>query len=746
MGIFERIIKDNYRKNDKKNKITRQILKTTNSRRAAIFVALYVISLLIMGSGYISRSQSIVEGEPSPSTILSSSEITYESQILTMEAVEQAISTISPVMVVDREALVAIEDEIKAIFSNIVDIREDYQSQMNSIEESEDQEPGLEDPYAKIDMNQYAFFDLGKGELEFIITSDDIEIEMIEEYSVGLVRKYMEAGVQASGIEIARQNMLEEVMSSTLPSQTKSLISTVVREITLIETLYYDDTATSVRKEEVIAAVSPVKVTISKDEVLVGEGEIVDALTYEKILATNTSIRDEIYLGVWGIAIILLILYGIIIWFLFHYRPEVPEHESYLLLLAVLIVFGIMTGEIFAQIALSAARGGLFFYMAPIAAVGILTTILLDNETGLMVSTIIAVLLGITSGLRFEYALVGILSAYIGVFSVAKVGHRRDLMKSAVYIGAVNMVTILSLGWLLNYSGPVLLFALGMGFAGGFVSSVLSIGVLPYFEMLFKITTPVKLLELSDPNQPLLRRLLMEAPGTYHHSIVVSNLSEAAAEAVGADRLLARVGAYYHDIGKLKRPYFFIENQVGLDENPHEKLSPRLSTLIITSHVKDGLELADEHRLPPSVKQFISTHHGDSVVRFFFNKATEVEGPDIKENEFRYDGKKPVSKEAAIVMLADTVEASVRSLKNANLGRIEGFVRKIIKEKFEDGQLSESRLTFKELEEIAKAFIRILSGVHHQRIEYPEKLAKEIERRKDQNGANSNQQSARNPS
>jgi putative nucleotidyltransferase with HDIG domain len=270
----------------------------------------------------------------------------------------------------------------------------------------------------------------------------------------------------------------------------------------------------------------------------------------------------------------------------------------------------------------------------------------------------------------------------------------------------------------------------------------MTIGLLPFLETAFGITSAVKLVELSNPNQPLLKRLLMETPGTYHHSIMVSNLAEGAADAVGADALLARVGSYYHDIGKIKRPYFFIENQLHQD-NPHDKLAPSLSTLIITAHVKDGLELAREYRLPEILRQFIEEHHGTSLVSYFYGKAMENASKDnLEDEDFRYEGPKPQTKETAIVMLADSVEAGVRAMGKVHPGRIEGCVRRLIKEKLEDGQLEECNLTFGELEVIAKAFIRILSGIFHNRIEYPDYILKEMERRKPSNGAGNKQSAA----
>lgn len=216
----------------------------------------------------------------------------------------------------------------------------------------------------------------------------------------------------------------------------------------------------------------------------------------------------------------------------------------------------------------------------------------------------------------------------------------------------------------------------------------------------------------------------METPGTYHHSIMVGNLAEAAAEAVGADGLLARVGSTYHDIGKLKRPYFFVENQLGMD-NPHDKIAPSLSTLIITSHVKDGLELAKEYKLPAVISQFIAEHHGTNLVNFFYHRALETNGDTIEENDYRYSGPKPQTKETAIVSLADAIEAAVRSLTKSTPGKIEGLVRKIIRERLDDGQLDECDLSFKDLNKLADAFTKVLVGIFHARVEYPEKITRE---------------------
>ncbi|MGI6778672.1 MAG: HD family phosphohydrolase [Acetivibrionales bacterium] len=255
---------------------------------------------------------------------------------------------------------------------------------------------------------------------------------------------------------------------------------------------------------------------------------------------------------------------------------------------------------------------------------------------------------------------------------------------------------------------------------------VLTIGLLPFFESTFNIITPLKLLELTNPNQPLIKRLLVEAPGTYHHSLMVGNLAEVATESIRGNALLARVGAFYHDVGKLERPNFFGENQMA--DNPHDKMTPSLSTLVITSHTSDGVQIAKRYKIPMMIRDIISQHHGTTLVAYFYHKAKKGEkGDAIDQNDFRYEGPKPSSKEAAVVMLADSVEAAVRSMADKTEGKIEGLVRKIIKDKLDDGQLDLCDLTLKDLDDIAKSFMKVFSGYFHQREQYPNVKIKSVE-------------------
>lgn len=261
-------------------------------------------------------------------------------------------------------------------------------------------------------------------------------------------------------------------------------------------------------------------------------------------------------------------------------------------------------------------------------------------------------------------------------------------------------------------------------FLGGVTSGILATGFAPVVEMMFGYTTDIKLLELANLDRPILRKLMLEAPGTYHHSVVVGSLAEAAAAAVGANPLLAKASGYYHDIGKVKKPLYFIENQVGGD-NKHDKLAPSMSSLILIAHVKDGVEIARNHKLGRAIIDIIQQHHGTSPITYFYEKAKQLKGEDaVNMEHFRHPGPKPQTKEAGLVLLADALEAASRALENPTPARIQGLVQKIINKLFLDGQLDECELTLRDLHEIARSFNKILTGIHHHRIEYPDGSAK----------------------
>ncbi len=363
-----------------------------------------------------------------------------------------------------------------------------------------------------------------------------------------------------------------------------------------------------------------------------------------------------------------------------------------------------------------------WYFAIPVAAGGMLIRLVLDSEHAIIFAILFAVLVGViaeNSLFFFTYTLIGSL---VGITTVQQVKHRMALMWSGVAVGAINAVGVI--GFLLLQGE---LFQMGafayvlLGFTGGLAAGFFISALLPVFEYIFGYTTDIKLLELANLNHPLLRELIFRAPGSYQHSMMVGSLCEAAADSIGCNTLLARVGAYYHDVGKAKNPQYFAENQKPND-NPHDRLKPNMSALIIKSHVKDGLDMARQYRLPSEIQDFIAQHHGTSLIAYFYHKAKAAEDPDIPEvaeKDFRYPGPKPQTRETAICLLADGIEAASRAMPNPSPARLKGLVQTMINKAFTDGQLDECDLTLKDLNKIARAFTRILTAIHHHRPEYP---------------------------
>ncbi|MGE5509183.1 MAG: HD family phosphohydrolase [Chitinophagales bacterium] len=474
-------------------------------------------------------------------------------------------------------------------------------------------------------------------------------------------------------------------------------------------------------EEAAVRSVEPIR--ILKGQTIIRKGDVVTPDHVRVLESLGLHRAGTFYPQAGGAALATGLLVLLMVIYLRGFHADMLGKENLLALLGFIVLLLAFTARVLSTLPWPGAG-----YLIPVAFGTMLAAILLDSRLAVMVAVVLSVFVGLVTGQELKYVLVALAGGLAGVFGVSRVSQRGDLMRAGFIVGAVTGGTIAAVGL---FSGDYsLVRGAWLGLANGIISSILAIGSLAYLETIFGITSAVKLLELSNPNQPLLRRLLLEAPGTYHHAIMVGNLAEAAAEMVHADPLLSRVGAYYHDIGKVRRPYFFAENQFSA-ENPHDKIAPGLSTLIITNHVKDGVELARERRLPDCVVDFIRQHHGTDLVRYFFRRAVEnSREAGLSERDFRYQGPKPQSKETAIVMLADSVEAAVRALQRPTPGRIEGLVRKLLKDRLVDGQLDESNLTLKDLDRIAEAFVRVLSGMFHTRVEYPENLAKELEGRK----------------
>ncbi len=549
-----------------------------------------------------------------------------------------------------------------------------------------------------------------------LVAISDTSLKELETIVKAVIEEVMEEGVKEDSLERTKKYVIDEFKDLKLPAEYKN-IGEEIALFTIKPNMIYDREATEEQQREAMEAVAPVKVVAN--QVLIEKGTVITKEHKEMLKELGLLVGEpwaDLSL-IAGACIISALLTGMLGYSIYTFHKNVYANNVYLALFVTIIL---------ATLVISVGIKPISKYLVPLAAGSMLISILINPNIAILSSFAMSAVCGIMFENDFSFILVALAGALAGVFCSTKVSLRSDLTKAGVIISTINVLSITGL-LLLNNSSTFLEVARqsAWGLVNGILSSILAIGMLPFLETAFGITSAIKLLELSNPNQPLLRKLMLDAPGTYHHSVIVGNLAEAGAEAVGADALLARVGADYHDIGKLKRPYFFIENQF-MSDNPHDKLTPALSALIITSHVKDGIESADKYHLPSCIKDFIQQHHGTTLLSFFYNKALEENGDNkdkkVDKEIYRYEGPRPQKKEVAIVMLADCVEAAVRSMPNPTPGKIEGLIRQIIKDKLSDGQLDECDLTLKDLDKIAIAFSKVLTGIFHTRIEYPEKL------------------------
>ena len=458
------------------------------------------------------------------------------------------------------------------------------------------------------------------------------------------------------------------------------------------------------------------EIKIKKNELIVARGEKIDK-NHE--LATgelhNIQKQPNNLYYILGILLLLVIFAVIIVTYDTIHKARVLYKEKNVLLLCLLILLIVLGAK-----AVMIASWPV--YLIPLASVSMLAAILIDPGAALMFTILLSILLSVLTGGSFDVMVTMMSGGIVSIYAVLNVRRRRNLTKAGFLIGLTHMVAIVAMGLVNFVSINTLVIHGSWGLANGILSAIIVTGLLPIFEILFQITTNISLLELSDLNQPVLKELVLKAPGTYHHSLVVGNLAESAAEAVGANSLLARVGGYFHDIGKLRMASYFSENQ-GHIENKHENLSPTISSLIIINHIKEGADLAKKYKLGKDINDIIVQHHGDDVVHFFYHRALEMHGDEqskIQQEDFRYPGPKPQSKEAAIVMLADSVEAASKAIPQPTPGKINELVSRIINNKFIDGQLNGCALTLKDLHTIAGVFTHILNGIFHSRVEYPD--------------------------
>ena len=655
-------------------------------------------------------------GDISPTTITASKDVVDE--ISTTRQRDLAAQKVEPTYIFKENVAGEVKQNLTSILQQLSTVQ---QYGMKVLEQQYPENPDAQKGYKfteeelKYARTLLTQLNLADYQLRTVLAASTEQLSSMRVNLSMAVDNVMNTAIREGYVNDSIMSLQNIISGKTDINLTQNVVSPLLRKV-IQPNMVVDHEATEKLREEARAQVEPVvykqgqNIVLARERVTANQLEMLRSLG----LLDDDNVDMMTYLG--GVLMVILGM-GVLAFGLLMFDRKTLRTPKRLIILSLCLII---------TMCLCLAGRILHPYLTPVLLAPMMIAGLISAEaaiaSGLSMSILVSALIA-GSDTTYGAAMVHILvTAFIGglltVSIIRKKPYRQQVLLSGFATAAANIVIILSIGFMTNTSVRDV-FANALWSAGGaLLSAVLCIALDPVFESAFKLPTATKLLELSNPNHPLLRRLLIEAPGTYHHSIIVANLAEAAAEAVGGNPLLARAGAYFHDIGKLKRPMYFKENQIG--ENPHEHTNPYVSAAIVTAHTRDGLILAQQAHLPQEIQAIIAQHHGDTPVAWFYHKAVQqADGQPVDIADFRYDGKRPNTIESAVIMLADTVEAAVRSMSDPTPEKIRAFIDKLIAGKLDDGQMSYAPLTLKDLTTIGDAFATVLQGVFHERIEYP---------------------------
>ena len=662
------------------------------------------------------------------------SPITVEDKTNTERKRQEAVDQVQDVYTVKKEYTQNQVDLISSIFDSVTEVNSEMKAELDEAKADEENEVSksptqiLDEKLARVKamLTPEVTDAVSSQSFAAMLQASPDELSIAGDLTVTAVNNVMGNRIPADGVENAKKRVEEELKYTSINSGLKNAIIELGR-FAIIQNEFYDPRATEDLRQQASDGVEPVK--ILEGQIIVEEGQLISRDIYHKLelaglLDNENSIRPFV-----GLAMMIFIILCTL-FFIFDEMIAEGSKQNQLLIFSLIFIILLLIMKLlslFTEFEYSEIG-----YVVP-AAMGPMLIKILINERLAIVQTVI---LGVTGSILFNQGITGTLNVSVAFYIIASglagilylrhQNQRSKILQAGLFVSMVNLFVIIALVLLRNsqYSGMEYGINLLVAFLSGISSAVLTIGLLPFFEAGFGVLSTMKLIELSNPNHPLLRKILTEAPGTYHHSVMVANLAESACEAVGANGLLARVGCYYHDIGKTKRPQFFIENQINI-ENPHDKLPPMTSKNIIIAHATDGAEMLRKHKMPREIIDIAEQHHGTTLLKFFYHKAKQ-NGVEVKEADYRYPGPKAKSKEVAIIGLADSVEAAVRSMTNPTHDQIETLVKNIISDRLQDGQLNDCDITLKELKMVGESFCETLKGIFHSRIEYPEMTKQKV--------------------
>lgn len=702
-------------------KVKQDIKKRNNIRRILLFVSVFVLSYLLLITAIKPQQYSLEVGDIPRSDIKAPRDTIDERA--TKEAEDKALEKVDKQYTQKAEVKKQAEDNVILLFEKLNTI---INNQSAQIATSTSVESNVSE------LKKIEGIALSEDEYKELLNIPKEQLSSLQKDVLNIIDKTYEKNINEKddeSLNIARDSAVSLVEKLNLADKLKYVLEELVKG-QINPNCFYDEEKTQELIDETRKSVA--KVVIKQNQIIVKEGVPVtqnqlDILSDLGMLddGKNTSIYLYVY-------IVLAMFVGIIMFLQYNYidrnYSEIFKNTKKITLISVI---NLMT-LVFAR-----TIGLVSPFLIPFACAPILLTLLINYKISIVISILNVIVISIATGFDAQVMMLGVISSILGATLLKKMQQRNELLYSTLYLSIVGVIITVSTGILISSNLREVLIKSGITFIGGVLSGIFALGILPFLEGTFNEVTTLKLLELSNPNHPLLKKLLMEAPGTYHHSMLVANLAEMASEEVGANSVIVRIGSYYHDVGKTERPYFFGENQMG-GENPHNHMTPNLSAKIIISHVKDGIELARKHNLPKVIQDIIGEHHGTTLVKYFYyTMKNNSENPEaVKEEDYRYPGPIPNSKEAGIIMLADSVEAAVRSIKEPSEDKIKEMINNIISDKLSCGQLNDCNLTIKDIEKIKKCFLTALNGIYHHRIEYPKEKIKSLNEENNDNNKN----------
>lgn len=648
---------------------------------------------------------------------------TVEDRVSTERKRKEALENVPDVYVLNKDIAENRIDLTTSIFDAAMEVNVEVKEAEQHENSTLPSNTSIQDRVAKLKekLTENETKELSDQTFIALLQANKDDLTIAKDLTVTAINEVMSDRIPAKDVENSKKELEEQLKFSSLTSDLKKAAIELGR-YAVAQNEFYDQVKTEENRRTIVEDIEPVK--ILQGQIIVEEGQLINQEIYKQLELVGMLNSEKAIQPFIGLTLLALILLVAVYYYFYDLKVPTETKRSYLLMFSIIFILAIALMKIvslFQQF--DYAEIG---YIYPAAMGALLIKILMDEKLSILFTMIIAVCGSIifnqeVSGtLNITVGIYILCSGIAGILILSRQNHRSKILKAGLYVSVINLVVILALMLIQNgkYTGLDYGFYVIVAFVSGIASSVLTIGLLPFFEASFGILSTMRLIELSNPNHPLLRKILTEAPGTYHHSVMVANLAESACEAIGANGLLARVGCYYHDIGKTKRPHFFIENQINI-ENPHDRLPPQTSVNIIVAHASDGAEMLKKHRMPKEIVDIAEQHHGTTLLKFFFHKANKS-GIEAREEDYRYPGPRAQTKEAAIVGIADSVEAAVRSMSQPTEEQIETIIRNIIADRLQDGQLNECDLTLKELDTVANSLCETLKGIFHSRIEYPE--------------------------